>query len=59
MVIRTPRQRIYEIFEGDGSVISNLFIFASISFVLISVGGLIIGSVKEFQVSLNIGHLLQ
>ncbi|VDD97580.1 unnamed protein product [Enterobius vermicularis] len=29
MVIRTPRQRIYEIFEGDGSVISNLFIFAN------------------------------
>uniref|UniRef100_A0A0N5A9Z2 BTB domain-containing protein n=1 Tax=Syphacia muris TaxID=451379 RepID=A0A0N5A9Z2_9BILA len=47
---RTIRQRIYGICDGDGSRISNFFVFISISFVLISVAGLIIGSIKDFQI---------
>ncbi|VDM24822.1 unnamed protein product [Toxocara canis] len=43
------RMRIHRFCEGDGTIASTLFSFASISFVLISVLGLVIGSIHEFQ----------
>ncbi|KAK6765997.1 hypothetical protein RB195_025733 [Necator americanus] len=47
---RSLRCRIHQFCEGDGSLLSTLFTFGSISFVLISVIGLILGSIHEFQV---------
>ncbi|WKY16217.1 hypothetical protein Q1695_001141 [Nippostrongylus brasiliensis] len=47
---RSLRSRIHHFCEGDGSLLSTLFTFGSISFVLISVIGLILGSIHEFQV---------
>ncbi|KAK6062285.1 K+ channel tetramerization domain protein [Cooperia oncophora] len=47
------RSRIHHFCEGDGSLLSTLFTFGSISFVLISVIGLILGSIHEFQVIRN------
>ncbi|EYC03531.1 hypothetical protein Y032_0093g2642 [Ancylostoma ceylanicum] len=47
---RSLRSRIHQFCEGDGSLLSTLFTFGSISFVLISVIGLILGSIHEFQV---------
>ncbi|KAJ1351060.1 hypothetical protein KIN20_006997 [Parelaphostrongylus tenuis] len=44
------RSRIHNFCEGDGSLLSTLFTFGSISFVLISVIGLILGTIHEFQV---------
>ncbi|CAB3400352.1 unnamed protein product [Caenorhabditis bovis] len=44
------RYRIHQFCEGDGSLLSTLFTFGSISFVLISVIGLVLGSIHEFQV---------
>uniref|UniRef100_A0A9J2Q758 BTB domain-containing protein n=1 Tax=Ascaris lumbricoides TaxID=6252 RepID=A0A9J2Q758_ASCLU len=46
---QTIRMRMHRFCEGDGSVASTLFSFASISFVLISVLGLVFGSIHEFQ----------
>lgn len=48
---QTIRMRMHRFCEGDGSVASTLFSFASISFVLISVLGLVFGSIHDFQVS--------
>ncbi|PAV83856.1 hypothetical protein WR25_19593 [Diploscapter pachys] len=47
---RSTRSRIHRFCEGDGSFFSNCFTFASISFVLISVIGLVLGSIHELQV---------
>ena len=47
---RSLRARIYAFCEGDGSLPSTLFTFGSISFVLISVIGLVLGSIHELQV---------
>lgn len=47
---RSLRQRIHEFCEGDGTLASTIFSFASIFFVLLSVLGLIIGSIHDFQV---------
>lgn len=44
------RSRIHQFCEGDGSLFSTLFTFGSITFVLISVIGLVLGSIHEFQV---------
>ncbi|KAE9413353.1 hypothetical protein Angca_003773 [Angiostrongylus cantonensis] len=44
------RSRIHRFCEGDGSLFSTLFTFGSISFVLISVVGLILGTIHDFQV---------
>uniref|UniRef100_A0A915AWC9 Potassium channel tetramerisation-type BTB domain-containing protein n=4 Tax=Parascaris univalens TaxID=6257 RepID=A0A915AWC9_PARUN len=46
---QTVRMRVRKFCEGDGSMASTLFSFASISFVLISVFGLVFGSIHEFQ----------
>ncbi|KAI1713413.1 ion transport protein domain-containing protein [Ditylenchus destructor] len=46
----TWRQRIFRFCEGDGTLGSTIFTFLSICFVLISVLGLVLGSVQEFQV---------
>lgn len=47
---RSLRNRLHLFCEGDGSLPSTLFSFASISFVLISVIGLVLGSIHELQV---------
>ncbi|VDO71371.1 unnamed protein product [Heligmosomoides polygyrus] len=47
---RSLRTRCHYFCEGDGTLLSTLFTFGSISFVLISVIGLILGSIHEFQV---------
>uniref|UniRef100_A0A1I7TW82 BTB_2 domain-containing protein n=1 Tax=Caenorhabditis tropicalis TaxID=1561998 RepID=A0A1I7TW82_9PELO len=44
------RSRIHQFCEGDGSLFSTLFTFGSITFVLISVIGLVLGSIHELQV---------
>ncbi|GMT35104.1 hypothetical protein PFISCL1PPCAC_26401 [Pristionchus fissidentatus] len=49
---RSMRHRIHLFCEGDGSLASTLFSFASISFVLISVIGLVLGSIHELQTCL-------
>lgn len=49
---RSMRARIHAFCEGDGSLPSTLFTFGSISFVLISVIGLVLGSIHELQVVL-------
>lgn len=36
--------------EGDGTIASTVFTFISICFVLISVLGLVLGSIEEFQI---------
>ncbi|VDK47193.1 unnamed protein product [Anisakis simplex] len=46
---RSIRMKIHRFCEGDGTTASTLFSFASISFVLISVLGLVFGSIHEFQ----------
>uniref|UniRef100_A0A8R1HXR6 Ion_trans domain-containing protein n=1 Tax=Caenorhabditis japonica TaxID=281687 RepID=A0A8R1HXR6_CAEJA len=46
---RSLRSRIHQFCEGDGSLLSTLFTFGSITFVLISVIGLVLGSIHEFQ----------
>lgn len=43
------RARIHHFCEGDGTAASTIFSFASISFVMVSVLGLIFGSLHEFQ----------
>ncbi|KAE9548424.1 hypothetical protein FO519_008362 [Halicephalobus sp. NKZ332] len=47
------KERIYRFTEGDGSFPSTVFTFLSICFVLISVLGLILGSIHEFQVPIQ------
>ncbi|GMT06465.1 hypothetical protein PENTCL1PPCAC_28639 [Pristionchus entomophagus] len=47
---RSLRHRIHLFCEGDGSLPSTVFSFASISFVLISVIGLVLGSIHDLQV---------
>ncbi|EGT45979.1 CBN-KVS-1 protein [Caenorhabditis brenneri] len=47
---RSLRSRIHQFCEGDGSLFSTLFTFGSITFVLISVIGLVLGSIHELQV---------
>uniref|UniRef100_A0AC35FFH3 BTB domain-containing protein n=1 Tax=Panagrolaimus sp. PS1159 TaxID=55785 RepID=A0AC35FFH3_9BILA len=49
----TLRERIYAITEGDGTICSLIFTSLSIGFVLISVLGLVLGSIHEFQVPIN------
>lgn len=44
------RQRLHRFCEGDGTLASNIFTFLSICFVLISVFGLVLGSIEEFQI---------
>ena len=44
------RQRLHRFCEGDGSIPSTVFTFTSICFVLISVFGLVLGSIEEFQI---------
>lgn len=46
----TLRERLCRFCEGDGTLPSTLFTFSSICFVLISVLGLVLGSIEEFQV---------
>ncbi|CAD5212468.1 unnamed protein product [Bursaphelenchus okinawaensis] len=43
------RQRLHRFCEGDGTMVSTLFTFASICFVLVSVLGLVLGSIEDFQ----------
>ncbi|CAI5455340.1 unnamed protein product [Caenorhabditis angaria] len=50
---RSLRSRIHQFCEGDGSLFSTLFTFGSISFVLISVIGLVLGSIHELQVPIR------
>ncbi|KAF8353810.1 kvs-1 [Pristionchus pacificus] len=50
---RSMRHRIHVFCEGDGSLASTIFSFASISFVLISVIGLVLGSIHELQVPIS------
>ncbi|CAD5216826.1 unnamed protein product [Bursaphelenchus xylophilus] len=45
----TMRQRLDRFCEGDGTLASTLFTFLSICFVLISVLGLVLGSIEDFQ----------
>lgn len=52
----TKKQRIYKFYEGDGSTASTIFIFFSICFVLISVLGLVLGSIHEFQIPIKQKH---
>lgn len=47
------RRQIWNFCEGSGTFWSNIFSFASISFVLLSVSGLILGSIPEFQVPIH------
>uniref|UniRef100_A0A7E4USD6 BTB domain-containing protein n=1 Tax=Panagrellus redivivus TaxID=6233 RepID=A0A7E4USD6_PANRE len=47
------RERMYHFFEGDGSFGSTVFTAVSIGFVLISVLGLVLGSIHEFQVPIH------
>ncbi|CAJ0955391.1 unnamed protein product, partial [Mesorhabditis belari] len=47
---RSLRSRLHAFCEGDGTFWSTLFTFISICFVLISVIGLVLGSIHEFQV---------
>ncbi|CAD6197305.1 unnamed protein product [Caenorhabditis auriculariae] len=49
----TTRMRIHQFCEGDGSLLSTLFTFGSISFVLISVIGLVLGSIHDLQVPIR------
>uniref|UniRef100_A0AC34FQW0 BTB domain-containing protein n=1 Tax=Panagrolaimus sp. ES5 TaxID=591445 RepID=A0AC34FQW0_9BILA len=49
----TLRERIYQFTEGDGSYTSLIFTSLSIGFVLISVLGLVLGSIHEFQVQIH------
>ncbi|KAI6183642.1 Potassium voltage-gated channel subfamily F member 1 [Aphelenchoides bicaudatus] len=44
------RQRLHRFCEGDGTLMSTIFTFVSICFVLISVLGLVLGSIEEFQI---------
>ncbi|KAI6226120.1 hypothetical protein M3Y99_01328500 [Aphelenchoides fujianensis] len=46
----TMRERLYRFCEGDGTTASTIFAGISICFVLISVGGLVLGSIEEFQI---------
>lgn len=48
------RKRISNFCEGDGSIGSTLFTFISIFFVLVSVIGLVMGSIHEFQIPIKI-----
>uniref|UniRef100_A0A914DSX1 BTB domain-containing protein n=1 Tax=Acrobeloides nanus TaxID=290746 RepID=A0A914DSX1_9BILA len=45
--------RLYRFTEGDGSFGSTIFTFISICFVLISVLGLVMGSIQDFQVPIH------
>jgi hypothetical protein len=47
------RRRVWAMTEGDGSMVSNIFSFTSIGFVIISITGLITGSVQACQVPVN------
>uniref|UniRef100_A0A914W438 BTB domain-containing protein n=1 Tax=Plectus sambesii TaxID=2011161 RepID=A0A914W438_9BILA len=44
------RRKIWDFCEGSGTFWSNVFSAVSIAFVLLSVGGLVVGSIPEFQV---------
>ncbi|KAI6217203.1 hypothetical protein M3Y95_01234300 [Aphelenchoides besseyi] len=49
-VNETLKERLHRFVEGDNTKASALFSFISIAFVLISVFGLVLGSIEEFQI---------
>ncbi|KAH7698836.1 CRE-KVS-1 protein [Aphelenchoides avenae] len=49
-VDESPRRRLRRFIDGDGTWQSSTFVFFSIFFVLLSVIGLILGSIRDFQV---------
>lgn len=47
------RRKIWNFCEGDGTRMSTIFSIISIGFVIISVSGLVVGSIRDFQVPIN------